>query len=106
VFDGGLFDRSTLTLLPVRVGEQMVDEDKLNQLVGEMLNDLGGAFSVPMARMGDRLGLYKALDDKGPMTSKELAKEAGIAERYAREWLSHQAASGYLDYDPVSASSP
>jgi len=80
----------------------MVNEDKLNQLVGKMLNDLGGACSVPMVRMGDRLGLYKALDDKGPMTSKELAKEAGIAERYAREWLSHQAASGYLDYDPVS----
>jgi hypothetical protein len=35
------------------------------------------------------------------MTSKELAKETGIAERYAREWLSHQAASGHLDYDPV-----
>jgi hypothetical protein len=33
------------------------------------------------------------------MTSKELAAETGIAERYAREWLSHQAASGYLDYD-------
>ena len=44
--------------------------------------------------------LYKALE-KRPMTSKELAKETGIAERYAREWLSHQAASGHLDSDPV-----
>ena len=35
------------------------------------------------------------------MTSKELAAETGIAERYAREWLSHQAASGYLDSDPA-----
>jgi hypothetical protein len=34
------------------------------------------------------------------MTSKELAAETGIAERYAREWLSHQA-SGYLDHDPA-----
>ena len=79
----------------------MVNEDKLNQLIGKMLGDLGGAFSVPMVRMGDRLGLYKALE-KGPMTSKQLAAETGIAERYAREWLSHQAASGYLDYDPAS----
>ena len=31
----------------------MVDEAKLNQLVGKMLGDLGGAFSVPMVRMGD-----------------------------------------------------
>ena len=53
----------------------MVDEDKLNQLIGKMLGDLGGAFSVPMVRMGDKLGLYKALDEKGPMTSSELAKE-------------------------------
>jgi hypothetical protein len=40
---------------PIRVEGEMVDEDKLNQLVGKMLNDLGGAFSVPMVRMGDRL---------------------------------------------------
>jgi len=32
----------------------------------------------------------------------EPAKKAGIAERYAREWLSHQAASSYLDYEPAS----
>jgi SAM-dependent methyltransferase len=81
----------------------MVDEDKLNQLLGKLLNDLGGAFSVPMVRMGDSLGLYKALDEMGPMTPTELAKETGIAERYALEWLSHQAASGYLDYDAASA---
>jgi hypothetical protein len=56
--------------LPIRAVEQMVDEDKLNQLIGKMLGDLGGAFSVPMVRMGDRLGLYKALE-KRPMTSKE-----------------------------------
>jgi hypothetical protein len=42
--------------LPIRAVEQMVDEDKLNQLIGKMLGDLGGAFSVPMVRMGDRLG--------------------------------------------------
>jgi hypothetical protein len=80
----------------------MVDDDKLNQFIGKMLGDLGGAFSVPMVRMGDKLGLYKALDAKGPMTPSELGKETGIAERYAREWLSHQAASGYLDYEPAS----
>ena len=40
----------------------MVDEAKLNQFLGKILGDLGGAFSVPMVRMGDRLGLYKALN--------------------------------------------
>ena len=44
----------------------MVDETKLHQLVGQMLGDLGGALSVPLVRMGDRLGLYKALHETAP----------------------------------------
>lgn len=76
-----------------------IDEAKLNQFVGQMLGDLGGALSVPLVRIGDRLGLYKALYAGGPMTPAELATRTNIAERYAREWLSHQAASGYLTYD-------
>ncbi len=78
----------------------MVDEARLHQFVGQMLGDLGGALSVSLVRIGDRLGLYKALHAKGPMTPVELAASTGIAERYAREWLSHQAASGYLAYNP------
>ena len=78
----------------------MVDETKLNTFIGKILGDLGGAFSVPMVRMGDKLGLYKALNEQGPMTPRDLAAKTKIAERYAREWLSHQAASGYLDYEP------
>jgi SAM-dependent methyltransferase len=80
----------------------MVDETKLNALIGRILGDLGGAFSVPMVRMGDKLGLYKAFNEHGPMTAGELAAQTTVAERYAREWLSHQAASGYLEYDAAS----
>src|SRR5579859_3426371 len=80
----------------------MVDESKLNQFIGQMLGDLGGALSVSMVRMGDRLGLYKALHASGALTPAELASKANVAERYAREWLSHQAASGYVSYDPRS----
>jgi hypothetical protein len=39
----------------------MVDETKLNAFIGQMLGDLGGALSVPLVRIGDPLGLYKAL---------------------------------------------
>lgn len=80
----------------------MVDETKLNQFIGKILDDIGAAFSVPMVRMGDKLGLYKALNEEGPMTPAELASKANVAERYAREWLSHQAASGYLEYDSAT----
>ncbi len=79
-----------------------LDEGKLNAFIGQILSDLGGASSVTMVRMGDALGLYKALHAKGPMTSAELAATANVDERYLREWLSNQAASNYLSYDPAS----
>lgn len=54
-----------------------INEDKLNQLIGKMLGDLGGAFSVPTVRMGLRLGLFDALHEAGPLSSETLAQKAG-----------------------------
>ena len=79
-----------------------VDMDKLHQFVGQMLGDLGGAASVALVHIGDELGLYKKLHEMGPMTVAELAGAAGVHQRYLREWLSHQAASNYLAYDPAT----
>src|SRR6202011_6378871 len=80
----------------------MINEAKLNQLIGQMLSDLGGASSVAMVRIVDALGLYRALYVKGAMTAEELAAAVGVNERYLREWLANQAASNYLCYDPVT----
>jgi SAM-dependent methyltransferase len=74
--------------------------DKLNELVGKLVGDLGAAMTGAGILLGDRLGLYKAMGDGTPMTSAEIAKKAGLHERYVREWLSSQAASGYIDYQP------
>src|ERR1700694_1968722 len=79
----------------------MLDEAKLQQFIQKMLGDLGGATSVALVRIGHSLGLYKALEGAGPMTSAEFASKANIGERYGREWLSHQAASGYIRYEPA-----
>jgi SAM-dependent methyltransferase len=77
-----------------------LDMDKLHEYVGKMLGDLGGAMSVPTARIGFRLGLYKALAE-GEATAGELARRAGgLTERYVREWSLAQAANGYVTYDP------
>jgi ubiquinone/menaquinone biosynthesis C-methylase UbiE len=81
----------------------MIDEAKLHELIGKMLGDLGGASSVAMVRIGDRLGLYKALHEGGATTCEALAKRVKLDERYLREWLSHQTASGYLAYEPKTA---
>src|SRR6201993_4359380 len=80
----------------------MIDDKKLQQFVEKMLLDLGAATSVPLVRIGVRLCLYKTMDGFGPMTSAEFADKANISERYAREWLAQNAASGYLTYDPSS----
>jgi len=76
-----------------------VDTDKLNAFMGKMVGDLGAALNASLILVGDKLGLYKTLAEKGPMNSAELAQTTGTAERYVREWLATQAASGYVDYD-------
>ena len=78
-----------------------IDEAKLHNFVGKMLNDLGGAISVPTVRVGFRLGLFDALA-QGPATSADLAQRAGgLHERYVREWAMAQAANGFIDFDPA-----
>ncbi|HEU0150853.1 MAG TPA: SAM-dependent methyltransferase, partial [Bradyrhizobium sp.] len=74
--------------------------DRLNELLGQLVNDLGVAFSGASVLLGDRLGLYKAMADGEVMSSAQLAKATGLHERYVREWLSGQAAAGYIDYHP------
>lgn len=76
-----------------------MDENKLHELVGGFLQDLGGAFSVPLVQIGEKLGLYEALDKNGPSSVEELAEKTGVAERYLREWLCAQAASNYVTFD-------
>ena len=78
-----------------------INEAKLNELVGRAVGDMGAGFTAPLIVIGDQLGLYKALST-GPATPAELAQRAGCAERYIREWLANQAASGYVQYDAAS----
>ncbi len=79
-----------------------IDGDKLNALVGKMLGDLGGAFSVPTVRIGYRLGLFDALHRGGAASAAELAQRTGLAERYVREWALAQAANGYIAFDAAA----
>jgi SAM-dependent methyltransferase len=72
--------------------------DKLNDFLGKLVGDLGAAMSGAGILLGDRLGLYKAMADGEPVTSSQLAKKTNLHERYVREWLAGQAASGYVDY--------
>ena len=81
-----------------------LNEEKLNELLGKVVTEMGAAANGPLILLGDKLGLFKSLAANGPMNSTELADETNTAERYVREWLSAQAASGYVTYDGTTNS--
>ena len=75
------------------------DPARLEAFMGKMVGDMGAANGGALVILGERLGLYRALAEGGPATSQELAERTGTHERYVREWLSAQAAAGYVEYD-------
>jgi 2-polyprenyl-3-methyl-5-hydroxy-6-metoxy-1,4-benzoquinol methylase len=77
-------------------------QGKLDAFLGKMVGDLGAIATGAGVLLGDRLGLFKALREGGKMTATELAKGTGTQERLVREWLSGQAAAGYIDYDEAT----
>ncbi|MCW2535126.1 MAG: Methyltransferase type 11 [Modestobacter sp.] len=79
-----------------------VDEARLNDLLGRFVVDVGASFQALGAVLGDRLGLYRALLSVMPAAPADVARVAGVGERYVREWLALQAAGGYVTYDPGS----
>jgi len=81
---------------------QPVNEAKLHEFVMKAVGEMGAAMNAALIIIGDKLGLYKAMAGAGPMTSAELAAKTKTTERYVREWLSAQAAGGFVTYDEAS----
>ncbi len=79
--------------------QQTIDSDVLQALVGQAVGDFGSVLNAALVVVGDRLGLYRALAENGSSTSAELAERTGTVERNVREWLSAQAAAGFVTYD-------
>jgi SAM-dependent methyltransferase len=77
------------------------DEAQVEEFAQRVLGDGTAAVTIIMAALGDRLGLFRALAELGPVTPEQLAARSGIVERYAREWLSAMAAAGYVRYEPA-----
>ena len=82
--------------------ERTINEDKMNAFLGKVVGDFGAALSSSLVYIGQKLGLYKALAAGEAVTPAELAEKTSTNERYVREWLINQAASGYVDYDAAS----
>ncbi|WP_367870764.1 class I SAM-dependent methyltransferase [Luteolibacter sp. Populi] len=76
--------------------------DLLETFAGKVICEMGAAATGALVVLGDRLGIYSALAKSGPVSPAQLAVLTALDERYLREWLSAQAAAGYVDYDPAN----
>src|SRR5690606_33157703 len=84
--------------------DRAAEAAKLEAFVGKAVADIAAGYTGVLVSLGHKLGLYRAMAGAGPVTSEELARRSGCAERYVREWLNAQAAAGYVDYHAFSAS--
>ncbi len=87
------------TMQAIEQSSRNIDPGRLNSFLGSMLDDMGATLNAALVVVGDRLGLYKVLAGLGPADPATLARRTNTAERYVREWLAAQAASGYVSYD-------
>ena len=78
------------------------DEAKLNAFMEKAVVDMGAAMHAALIVIGDKLGLFKAMAAAGGLTAADLATRTNTTERYVREWLNANAASGYVNYDPAT----
>jgi SAM-dependent methyltransferase len=79
--------------------ETTIDQSRLDQLTNRVFADFAAAMTLPLVRLGDRLGLYRALATAGPSTPSELAAHVAAPEPIVHEWLANQAAAGYVTVD-------
>ena len=88
-----------MTTATQQTTDRPLDPEVLNALVGQAVGDFGSVLNAALVVVGDRLGLYRAIAAAGSVTSAELADRTGTTERNVREWLSAQAATGFVTYD-------
>src|ERR1700674_6055058 len=92
-FGGGLVMSVTATALTKK------DEAQRGALVERIFHGGIAVLEMLSIYVGDRLGLYRVLAQSGPSTAMQLARSAGIDERYAREWFEQQAVAGLLEVE-------
>ncbi len=80
-----------------------MNSETVQGLLEQIRRDTGGAFISGLGYIGDRLGLFTALAEQGPVGSVALAASTRLNERYLREWLKAMAAFGYIEYDDEAA---
>jgi 2-polyprenyl-3-methyl-5-hydroxy-6-metoxy-1,4-benzoquinol methylase len=74
-----------------------VTADRTDALAERLFAATLGTLELFSVYLGVELGLYRTFERHGALSPAELAQRAGIAPRYALEWMEQQAVAGFLD---------
>jgi 2-polyprenyl-3-methyl-5-hydroxy-6-metoxy-1,4-benzoquinol methylase len=80
---------------------QALDQQKAEAFAGQMLGMLNNGMLAILTSVGHRTGLFDKMATMSPATSEQIAKEAGLNERYVREWLGAMVTGQIVEYDPA-----
>jgi SAM-dependent methyltransferase len=80
--------------------EAQVDPAKAEAFAGKMLANLNGTSVTLLVSVAYRTGMLEALSSMPPSTSEEIARAAGLRERYVRECLGGLVVGGIVEYYP------
>ncbi len=84
--------------------EPAANPAELDAFIGRIAGDFATAAATSMIELGDRLGLYRVMLGRGPLTAADLADATGYNHRLVAEWLRSQAANQLMTYDPATTS--
>jgi 2-polyprenyl-3-methyl-5-hydroxy-6-metoxy-1,4-benzoquinol methylase len=77
-----------------------LDQARLEKFLERVVNDVGTAIRGGLCYIGDKLGIFKALADAGPVTLEQLAQQTNLSARYLQEWLGAMVTADYVEYRP------
>jgi ubiquinone/menaquinone biosynthesis C-methylase UbiE len=83
----------------------VTDESGLREadtFAAHLINVVNSAMLALMISVGDRTGLFDIMEQLTPSNSADIAKAAGLDERYVREWLAAMATGGIVSHDPAT----
>lgn len=83
--------------------QEPVTADTTEAFVGRVFEAVLGMLDAWAMYLGDKLGLYDALAESGPLTRDELVAQTDTHWRYLTEWLEQQVTTGILTVDDAGA---
>ncbi len=88
--------------MPTPATQPPFDPEKAEAFAGSMLTVLNHGALCLMVSVGHRTGLFDVMNRLPAATSEEIATEAGLNERYVREWLGAMVTSRIVELDPAT----